>query len=375
MSKLVTRPEWCHPTYGYIGRIPKSAEGGLEWPRAAAFLRQQQTAYQTFAYSGPPDASYNPRNGNFYPIFRKPNPLGSTSTREYQIEILCWRGCLSEVDQAIEWYRDIDDVAVESVLFSKTIDTGENGDTWGDRAKGEYFSRGVTVDSAPSDDNTTMSFTASRIETTNIKLAAMSIWEDARKSYIESLQIEREWHNAPGSPIHGDNETAYPELGRLYSHTVVDGSMSQDSVEAATRRCLFQWGHPAGVWSDQNAFRQLIGSFVWPVFTRNLIRCATNSTLPVVLVPACVVTCDEDAEIKYTIGTSTWTWTAPATYATPTLIHGSSFTGDCLEAATGDLETRYCTIEIKAPSGGEILVHTVSLWEWLPYPATHSAPG
>lgn len=365
----VKKPVWCRPTLGYIGRIPKSTEGNLEWSRAQSFVRNTQRAYQRFAYSGPPDVTYNPRDGNFYPIFFEQPRMDGNGARNFAVDFLSWAGTLAETDQTIEWYADISDVAATSTIYSRTIDELEPADAWGDRTRGIWGTAQVSVSDG---EGSAPSFVASRIKTTNIKLAALSIW--SMPDLVDGNDPYREWHGKRGSIIRG-NTGSYSagDFGKLGVYSRISGDSSVDTAESATRRCLFQWGHPAGVWSDQNSFNNVIGDFPWPVYPRNLLRCEVADTRVVRLIPAVVVTASDGAEIKFTCGTSSITLTAGA-YATPTLLAGDSST-NYIEATTGDDDTRYCTVEIKAPVGGEILLHTLSLWEDLPFASSGGVGG
>jgi hypothetical protein len=196
-------------------------------------------------------------------------------------------------------------------------------------------------------------------------------------------QILREWECRPNQNIRGYSTTVdakQPQLGNLRRHVHNQENDTLDTVEMSTRRCLFQTGHPVGFWTDQfsdGTFHDINGNFRFPVYTRNLLRCASADERTVVVIPAFVVTCKSGSRVKYTIDKDTYTWTAGIDYSTPTLIFGSATPGDCLEVIAGDDTTKMCRVQISPGAGevDEILLHTCSLWESRPYPFAPTAPG
>ena len=374
-----TNPVWSRPTHGYIGRIPRSSEGGNEWTKSAAYLRTHQRAYQTFAFSGPTDPAVNPLAGDYYVIHHEAPKFDAGTTRNYAHQVLAWRGCEPEANQQIIYYPDYADAVTHTHIYTRGVALGEPYDTVGDRCRGELITWrydqpiGIGEDNQPA-------FTAARIQLHDMKAAAVSVWSMPDVALDLDNQILREWECRPNQNIRGYSttvDTNQPQLGNLRRNVHYQENDTLDTVEMATRRCLFQTGHPVGFWTDSSSFQNINGNFRFPVYTRNLVRGASDDTREVVVLPAIVVSCTEGASVEFDIGGYNWIWVAPMAYSDPTLIFGSMTSGDCIKVKTGDDPTRYCRVRIKTGGGevDEILLHTCSLWEHQPYPATFTILG
>ena len=371
----VTRPVWCGPTHGYIGRIPKSSEGGKEWPRASQFLRVHQNAYQEFSFSGPPGMTEhtNPFNGVFYVILRDRPKFDATATRRHMIQALTWGGRAAENDQVITWNPLIDSSGTDVEIYNKPGGDSQAPDDWGVKSTGVFISNDINN---PVDDDA--HFQCGTLTFENLRFAAISIWNCPKANGEYQRAVCGEWHCGQGDIVVGAQSYAKADcvdrLGGLRRYVSDGDAITLDTVEMNTRRCLFQTGHPAGWWSASDSWTHLHGNFRFPVYPRNTLRCATNDTRTVQLSPAFVVlSATPGAAVRYTIGSEIVTWLCTTTITTPTLVSTDTvadYTIDKIDATTWDDEVRFCDIEIAASSQSaeeEILIATVSLWEEQPF--------
>jgi hypothetical protein len=136
------------------------------------------------------------------------------------------------------------------------------------------------------------------------------------------------------------------------------GSDNDDSAERMTRKALFSWCHPDGLYlgnslSSQNVFNNL----TIRVSATGVVR--RNGSI----LPSFVLTGTEGTDITVTNATTStsWTYAIPAGgISNPTLVTDSDGTGTITLDISQD---NYLTITATTGAAEEAHIHTVALWE------------
>jgi hypothetical protein len=209
-------------------------------------------------------------------------------------------------------------------------------------------------------------YVASRIDHT-VQLAALSAFESPQWDLTDDQWVAALEDLQAGAVARGYTGTGRASIGDII-HMIGSslwnspGDATQpDTVDAATQRCLFQTGHPVGRYTAHGTYSPVFGSLAEILIEpRNLYLYEEADDQDVAVYPAVVVSGTGRIQLSTTTETDTYTAYYSHASATAALIQPASFTGS-LAAQLG--KRNKVTIEAKAENDGELVVHTVSLWE------------
>ena len=156
-------------------------------------------------------------------------------------------------------------------------------------------------------------------------------------------------------------------LGTL-TRLVGDGAGTDEDAECLTRRLLFSWAHPVGLWSQNMQFGVAIWDETARVLTRNLRGLVAHQHA---IEPVLVVSAFPGVIYKWSnpANATAWTHTVPGGgYAAPTMVTPAmGDVGSNLTVEDGTETTLVFTIT--GPTAAEeSLVHTAQLWEGSAWP-------
>jgi len=367
----------------YIGEPVSTSRTGLPAARDQDYLRNWGYNGGGFMYSGPPFSTINPEDGSLY-IINWGSEMPRSWDRELAIGFVPWSTHTASDISWIQWNPDYTDTTPANYirLQGKTNSVTAT-DTWYSQSGMEMiFTTGidnngtgveVPIHYTPS---ATCAHVCGRIDYHNYILAACSVWNNPVSDYgtYQSTQkIVADSDVAVGTIIRGFDATdeyrtgTQPSLGHLLHYVGdelwgISGGDSIDSIDSATRRCMYQHGHPAGYWTDQTSYNNMYDEFEPFIRPRNIFQITPGSNVDVKIYPSVVVSGYGTIKIETTTDTTTYTaaYTNSTALGTPNLVQPGDFTGT-LKAELGT-DTDF-TVSIKATSESEFLVHTVSLWE------------
>lgn len=363
MSKYhVTKPILPERKFGYIGEAPSAANTGRSLVASERYLRSWQKGLNWFTYSAPPHPSIagsGDFDGLFHIILWSPTRTDTSKTNR-----LC--------GMAIPWsYSSTGDILWKEGLagsYASVVPSGLSYDgmtmNYGARLSTPYIVElyHEDFDWTPPSGGSEGDFDWGVLKTENMTLAALCIGPAPDDDLTDDQAVHHTSHFAPGKAIRGyDDGTEVPSIGTMieYMKAEDETTMSEDRTDEATRRCLFQSGHPGGIYKGASAgVYEDISDGVILVQPRNLGGYKTDITC----YPACVVGVRnqagaEKAYIRYTAGISGDTWTHEITTDDPvTAVHSGELDID----PGGDT----IKIELACDNGGiEMSLKTWSLWE------------
>ncbi|MCP4640234.1 MAG: hypothetical protein GY851_07375 [bacterium] len=370
----------CIPfTAGQTDFPPDTAQTGTAMQRAENHLINYRMATQIYMYSGPPDTGVNPVTGTHYVVL--PSPEKADSDNDDRNLIIAWMGWPTALapsgggggaDSSYLKFKPPGGAATE--IWNLDSSVGENAFTpavaYGDAlpmsgAFSNYLYNDATeIVYTPHAANR---FQVGEIETQNLQLAALSVWEAPMKNLSDAQELITQESVGAGMVIRGKggNETSLGEL----IHRIGDGDDNVEAVESTTRR-VWQFGHPVNWFTNSATYENVFGgsssSFTikWKPRQFGSVRSTVESR------PFLVVTATNnggDCFVKYTNTTAandTWIWqgnnqnAAKITYTGGTPNSGID---------TYDDVYNYIKIEAKAESGEELRIHTMGIEEPPPW--------
>lgn len=257
-AKHISIPKLMNKGTCYIGDPPRS-ETAIEAANLYRHLNFWGQQYQLLSYSGPCDTNYGCGSADtpaeFYVVL-PPGPKADTSnpTRQLMGAVLPWccHSATGEVSYNCEitWQQN---GGSEYTIFDQYINSG---DDWLDETSGEmdYLRRRninnlitLTDDNFNYTPNGSGYLSWGLLTLSAIMPASVGLWicPDKTLTYDEA-QIPYS-QLAVGKPIRGYESGEDGSLGTII-HNIGDGDFDDDMVELQSRRVLFQWAHPQGIY-------------------------------------------------------------------------------------------------------------------------------
>ena len=372
MASHSKKPSFIDPVHCHIGKPVSATKTGIPALGAFNHMRNWAGNYHTFAFSGPPKETYNPAGDNttfsFYVIHHAPEQYDDED-RRLEVDFAAWPKAAVEQTLTIEYYPLWSSASngltlhEEKVAVTRTL-------TYDQRLAGEPFYRFRTGTDGSGDEvditytpSATGAFTASAIDITNYMPAALSVYPIPQRTPSDDQSVVVLNDVQPGSVVRGYTGTGQASLGDIIHLTGDrrwDNDSSQqsteDSCDAAIRRCLFQTGHHSAYYQSGTSFANMFGLFTPKFYMRNLLK-GTDTD---VVLPAFIA--KGYGDVKYTITNDTGSSTATCAVDTASyaLFEPSDFSST-LSAEVDGINT--LKIEVKADSSNELVIKTVSLWE------------
>jgi hypothetical protein len=315
----------------------------------------------------PPDLTLNPRAGSggaspsLYPIFHFTDNYDGTSNATLYHVMVFWRQASLVYSQMAMKFRPTPGSATGEITLVDVFQGLQN--LWDEH----YEINTVAYWYRHDYDCNSNAWQHAQVYYTNAQLAAYSCFlgRPPRQLTVDEREVLRS-HLVPGQTIRG-----------LDSYRPGDYYISNDAnylanpaaagVERETRRCLFQWGDPYGVYFDETCT-------TWTGLTESGFRCRARALYGEDTIceaqPALVMTWSNGAKVRVRqSGGRTWTATLSGDQTTPTLLDpsdGSFDEGSCFELASdGSSDTFFVEVnnyELHGPLC-DAVIHTVSLWE------------
>jgi hypothetical protein len=351
----------------YTAWPPLSANTGRLLQRAWSHLSQWKERESVFLADGVPDvnimldAGYD---GYLHLPLRPPDKANGDTDRQYGVHIAEWPYDWNRIGGVRSASLIPDYVGAPAVMTDIALASslGSTAATYGDIAV--PFAHTYDLIEIPS---AAGAWHHAAIRLRKVIMAACSV---APFPPAPALEYDQEQCQSSefgvGRVIRGhDAGVCEGSLGSL-TRLVGDGTGADEDAECLTRRLLFSWAHPVGLWySTMSA-----GITVWDetarVLTRNLRDLVAHAH---VIEPVLVVTAFPDVELKWSFGGTSWVHTVPAGgYAVPTMITPAM--GDVGSNLTVTDGTE-CDLQffVSAPTDAEeVVIHTAQLWEGSAWP-------
>lgn len=362
------KPIFLDEEYAYIGRPPSSARVGYPSYRLYQYIKNWLSQQQIFIYTatkGSTDTDDTDTDGTFYVIMHNaPKNDASNPTRQLGGKLIPWK---CEPDYAggsvtkpvrIKWYPTLAASAETLVSCNTVVPVGTipGPDTGWELSTTEDADFDYTPDGSGN-------WVAGKLTTENIKTSTLGIWTMPDWSLTDVQSDIFVDYYAPGNYLKGAVTGGH--IGELIHDLYLEGSggWDDDTVERQATRCLFQWGHPIGVWSDQNSYYDLGPSGTTYRISIPDYYSFYGSEIEIYPTVVCSATNASGGDPAYVKLHSTGgndNWELEITSDAVALYDYTDASNDTLSAQTGVDET--FSIDIMAPSGGEILLHTVALW-------------
>jgi len=379
MADQSRTPKILKRALGYIGEPPISKDIGIALAQNFHYLNCWQQAGQIFTYTAPaldPDhgdqsgSGLTYVDGDYYIILYSPPKIDTAHpTRCLQGAFLPWSRYTDhahdgtfDAHPTITWtpsggaaqtlYESYGDDNTESVNLA-----ADKRLSWGDlKLLGGRAVFTWTPDAAGG-------FTYGKLSTREIRTASLTVWEGPDTTLTDTQAQFDLAKLAPGHAIRGYTTTAsLNSLGNLVER-LGRSSLTYDGIwQTGKRRCLFQWGHPVGVWSDYAGYRYLpdVTTTTYKIPKRPLYNASYSAAT-------------YDATVA--IGVSSVAKAAPpsgtayvkieSTTGADTLIF--EITSEAFQVASGDLTVASAgdtfKVSIMAHADREILLHTISIWD------------
>lgn len=387
-NPVIIKQEHCH-----IGKDPSATYFGDPAQAAFTHLQNWRQNGQLFTYSGPPDDAMNDTpgtafdntdtvDGNFYVILQGTDKNDSMTTRMLGGALLPWKYNAWYNTGTNDWDDEVSIKWTPSGLSTQTlhIEYSESPrfSDMGYHTPLDPFVQPWDISTTDFYYSPTTDYQYGTLATTGIQTAALGIWTmpDVSLSYAQAIFRAASGHSyiAPGRAIRGYTGTGEPSLGDMI-HYIGDTARS-DSINWNTQRCLFQWGHPVGVYKETNSYSELFTGARFPVWPQNYREQPNTNEIvvhPNIVATSTNATSGDKAYFKVTSYDTTLTeidsWEVSFYDNTLQLYKYSDGT-----AATGLVinahDVSYLKFEAKAADNsgtGTLLVHTISLWtapEW-----------
>jgi hypothetical protein len=365
----VRKPIVALRKYGYIGDAPLSGNLANPLLKQMQYMQHWNQNLNLFNYSAPPDEAHcddmgTTKRGFYYIILQ--SPLNSAHKRYLNGVILPWRygsiwgdGSYDQPCRAI-WYPPESPSVGYDVWGPAYIEADDLSDST--MAGGEYLKSfaplemgGEAFQYHPTDG----AFQYGILQTHGIMTAAMSIWPSPAPALSDADAVFEQQDIGPGTAIRGyDAGNEIPSLGRMM-HQIGDITPTNDTVAQSIRRCLFQSGHPFGIWTDSTDFVNISGTGSYRVVRQQFTATTPHVSIQYAFV-ATVTGADANnrAQVRFSAARSEQTATKTIT-SNSTTIHSGSLT---IEPDYDDI-----TVELKASGTSEITLHSWSFWAYIPW--------
>lgn len=273
-AKHVSMPRLMNKGVCYIGD-PLLSASSLEAAELYRYLNFWSQQYQLFSYSQPCDTSYGCGDRNYpaeFYLVLPPGPKADTSnpTRQLMGCLLPW--CCSSSSGEVSWNCEItwqQNGGSEYTLLDRYLDSGTDWlDVTQTPPEREYLRRKnignlitLTDDNFNYTPNGSGYLSWGLLTISSILPASLGVWicPDKTLTYDEA-QIPYS-QLAVGKAIRGYESGEDGSLGTII-HNIGDGDFDDDSTELQTRRCLFQWAHPQGIYVayDGGSWQSVFGN-------------------------------------------------------------------------------------------------------------------
>ena len=362
----------------YIGKPPSAPYFGEPIMSSFQYLNNWSQNGQLFTYSGPPDDQMNDapgQDGTFYIILQgadKADDSASNDHRQLGGALLPWKYDAEQLtsqwtsEVSISWEHD--GAAADLHYEQSVANSGQSSNyfndltSWNDPIKlyGNDFVYTPAAD-----------YSMGKLVTTGIQTAALGVltMPDPVMSPAQSVFFADNGNHAyiaPDRAIRGYTGTGDPSLGTMI-HLVGDTSRNDDLVWN-TQRCLFQWGHPRGVWSDTDSYTELATDARYKLIPQNYREQSTSTQVtlhPLIVATSTGADAGNQAFVKLTIYDDVPavvdTWEISFYDNATTLYKYSSGSGS--DGINIDCAPCTMKVEIQSPTSGEVLLHTIALWQ------------
>jgi hypothetical protein len=354
----------------YTAFPPLSANTGRPLQRAWSHLSQWKERESVFLANGVPDSSIMldaSHDGYLHIPMRPPDPTDAPAhERQYGVHIWEW-----PKDWAVTGdvrYADLIPDYVNFPLVTQNIlsypEATYTAATYGDEAV--LFAKRYNDMMIPSNSG---GWWHAAIRLHKVIMAACSIAPfPPPPPLIPGQEQCQSSEFGVGRVIRGhDAGVCEGSLGTI-TRLIGDGAGTDEDAECLTRRLLFSWAHPVGLWYDTMSASVVIWNEIPRVLTRNLRGLVGHQH---VVEPVVVVTGDEGVVFGWVNPTNatTWTHTIPAGgYAVPTMVTPAMGDVGSNLTITDGTET-LLTFGATGPTDAEeVLFHTVQLWEGSAWP-------
>lgn len=370
-------PRIIDKSVGYIGESPSATYCGEPLLNSFQYLNNYAQNGQIFTYSGPPDDALNDapgQDGTFYVILQGSDKADTANAaRQLGGALLPWRYDAEQLttdwsgEVSISWEHD---AAAADVHYRQNVSTLSGSDNYFNDLT-EWNSpiplKGPNFKYTPAAD-----YSVGELVTSGIQTAALGIWTmpDEKLEADQAVFYSDEAHAfiAADRAIRGYTGTGEPSLGTLI-HLVGDTARNDDLLWN-TQRCLFQWGHPLGVYTASSSYVEMCTDARYALRPQNYREQAYPSEY-VTLHPNIVATSvgadvGNKAYVRLRIFDSTPalidTWTVEFYDNAPTLYKYSDGSG-ADGISTIPHEASFLKVEMQAPTSGELILHTIAIWQ------------
>lgn len=334
-----------------------------------------------FHYIGPAEKETNGYDGigeikgNFFIISNMPRPYSDT-TRPLMGGLVDWSYCTAGNTKLIKWYPDYSVPGTSFTLYSNANTVTETENEVGDVPPGTsyllydpdafYFTPSTTENK----------FVCGKLEVNNIMVASLGVahapWPEdhytktSAKISVPDVSYNKIIKGFNKDETHGKDADSLGGLIHVSSEALDTSGNYRSNIDAIQRRCLFQWGHPVGLWMCDTTAESM-GDFRPHIRARNILGGSGNvAALPGLVISS--MTEGSFVDIWSNNTTKRWSYTCPAGgIASPTLIQwddgtGDGAFGDKLEIDGDDYDELQIYYSAASP-GDEILINTIALFE------------
>lgn len=368
-----------------------STATGLPLQQNWQYLGQWIQDGNLLMYSGPPDKTYNGNETCYFYVIDHLPPRANAGTRHLAGALKCWLHNAEGNSRTITWRPVYDSGATEVVLYDEVPTNGTTSDTYENEAHGPLIQLGGYDDFYLTPDATEDKFVCGRLECTETVPAALSIWH--APTSLNNLNAAASLGLGGGSDLLSvlpddvslnriisgyDPDDAdcdeYRSLGAL-QHLIAEPRSAtwSENMENITRRTLFQWAHPAGLWIESTC----INAFNESLF-RVKCRDFSASTYHQPCYPGLVVSGGTEGDLIYFYSSNAAdAWYielgSNAPFATPQLLQWNENSNNgaasgvefdySLAVHAGNGATDDIKIYVDKEVGDDLVIHTVALFE------------
>lgn len=356
----INKPVFINPSHGNTGEPPIAGNIARPAVNMYQYLKNWLQNQQLFTFvNALGDSVASGETSSFYVMLHNaPKDDTSNPERELLGGLMPWSINASVGTPAkIEWIHG----GSTEELFSTVSDKEEATPAWSDiiklgssgAEKFQYTPQGSGL------------WTYGELKLTGIQAASVGVWPGPDWTLTDNQAKVLASNLAAGTYIMGYDGSSN-SLGALIQSpggdTITEWAL--DTLERNATVCLFQWGHPVGVWIDDSsgvAYYTVGGSGCTCKVQVPAIRSYASNEIEVYPTVVCSATLNSGtAYVQITASDSGDTWELPITNEAVTLYDYTDASNDTLTLST-DVEEEI-TIEIKPSTGGEILLHSVALW-------------
>jgi hypothetical protein len=367
MPRHQSRPVIVNEDYCRIGQPPLADKTALPLNRSYRYLNNFHQSGNLFTYSTGIDDTYgddigSTENGSFIVIFGGWNKADS-GNRSLEGRLIPWfyEPTASVQDVLVTWQQRAGSL--------QTLYTSQNSMQSGDKVsrRGFLLKSKWTTSGAELFEYTPAAaglWDYGTLVTKGIHTASLGIWA-APDVWLSSAQaiVDNE-RLMTGEVIRGINSTSGKEsIGDLLERVGKD-SVAADALLHNATRCVWQWGHPAGVYTDVNSYQQMGDTGVfYKLYVPDLYHTSTIALYPTVYLTTSGASGGDPAYFRLTaedLGGGADTWTLTLTSDTSDLYDYTDASSDTLLCRAGS-PTEF-KIELMAPSSGYIVMHTLAIW-------------